>query len=71
VLLSVTDGLDKTTLKARLRWWLTRAGRTDEGTPISRRTVLATRSALGQFQVRILDSHIVCTSEDRTLIVIQ
>jgi hypothetical protein len=39
-------------MKARLRWWLTTADRSDEGTPVSRRIVLASQSALGQFQVR-------------------
>lgn len=45
----VTDGLNTTTLKARLRWWLTTADKTDEGSPVSRRIGLAARSALGQF----------------------
>ncbi|KAH9058808.1 hypothetical protein EDB87DRAFT_1563871 [Lactarius vividus] len=45
----VTDGLNTTTLKSRLRWWLTIADKTDEGSPISRRIDLAARSALGQF----------------------
>jgi hypothetical protein len=48
-----------TTLKARLRWWLAMADKIDEGTPVSRRTALVAQSALGQFQVRILDSHII------------
>jgi len=46
----VTDGLNTTTLKARLRWWLTMADKTDEGTAVSRRIALAARSALGKFQ---------------------
>lgn len=50
---SVTDGLNTTTLKARLRWWLTMADKTDDGTAVSRRIALAARSALGKFQVRI------------------
>ncbi|KAF8462234.1 hypothetical protein DFH94DRAFT_640706 [Russula ochroleuca] len=66
-----TDGLNKTTLKARLRWWLTMADKIDEGTPVSRRTALVAQSALGQFQVRIFDSYTVCPSEDLALIVIQ
>jgi hypothetical protein len=45
----VTDGLSITTLKARLRWWLATADKTEEGSPISRRVGLAARSALGQF----------------------
>ncbi|KAI9449402.1 hypothetical protein BJY52DRAFT_1307592 [Lactarius psammicola] len=45
----VTDGLNTTALKARLRWWLTTADKTDEGSPVSRRIGLAARSALGQF----------------------
>ncbi|KAI0000567.1 hypothetical protein BJV77DRAFT_1063946 [Russula vinacea] len=48
-----TDGLNKTTLKARLRWWLTMADKIDEGTPVSRRTALVAQSALGRFQVRL------------------
>jgi len=44
-----------TTLKARLRWWLAKADKTDEGTAVSRRIALAAQSTLGQFQVRILD----------------
>ena len=51
--LSATAGLDKSTLKARLRWWLTMTDRTDEGTPVSRRIVLVAQSALGQFKVRV------------------
>jgi hypothetical protein len=54
--LSVTDDLDKATLKARLRWWLTMADKIDEGTPVSRRTALVAQSALGQFQVRLISS---------------
>jgi len=46
----VTDDLNKTTLKARLCWWLTMADKIDEGTPVSRRTALVAESALGQFQ---------------------
>ena len=42
----------------------------DEGTPVSRRTALVAQSALGQFRVRIFDSHNVYSSEDLTLIVI-
>ncbi|KAH8995729.1 hypothetical protein EDB92DRAFT_159415 [Lactarius akahatsu] len=45
----VTDGLNTTALKSRLRWWLTIADKTDEGSPVSRRIDLAARSALGQF----------------------
>ncbi|KAI9511142.1 hypothetical protein F5148DRAFT_402926 [Russula earlei] len=46
----VTDGLNTATLKARLRWWLTTADKTDNGSPISRRIALTARSALRQFQ---------------------
>jgi len=46
----VTDGLSTTTLKARLRWWLTKADEANEGTAVSRRIALAAQSALGQFQ---------------------
>jgi len=49
-----TDALDKSTLKARLRWWLAMADKTDEGTPVSRRIALVAQSALGQFQVRVV-----------------
>jgi LETM1 and EF-hand domain-containing protein 1 len=49
-----TDGLDKSTLKARIRWWLTMADKTDEGTPVSRRIALVAQGALGQFQVRVV-----------------
>lgn len=66
---SLTDGLNTTTLKARLRWWLTTADRTDEGTPVSRRVALAAQSALGQFQVRVLSPNMDCP-RDRTLIII-
>lgn len=66
--LSVTDDLDKTTLKARLRWWLTMADKIDEGTPVSRRTALVAQSALRQFQVRLIPSR---SREDNTLIAIQ
>jgi len=52
--LSATAGLDKSTLKARLRWWLTMADKADEGTSVSRRIVLVAQSALGQFQVRVV-----------------
>lgn len=45
----MTDGLNTTALKARLRWWLTTADKIDEGSPVSRRIGLAARSALGQF----------------------
>ncbi|KAH9046884.1 hypothetical protein EDB84DRAFT_1463972 [Lactarius hengduanensis] len=45
----VSDGLSTTALKSRLRWWLTIADKTDEGSPVSRRIDLAARSALGQF----------------------
>jgi len=45
-----TDGLDKSKLKARLRWWLTISDKTEEGTPVSRRMALVAQSALGQFQ---------------------
>jgi len=48
----VSNGLSTTKMKARLRWWLTTADRSNEGTPVSRRIVLACQSALGQFQVR-------------------
>ncbi|KAI0001290.1 hypothetical protein BJV74DRAFT_766424 [Russula compacta] len=65
----LTDGLNTTTLKARLRWWLTAADRTDEGTPVSRRVALAAQSALGQFQVRVLSPNMDCP-RDRTLIII-
>jgi len=58
ILLSVTNGLDKPTLKARLRWWLTIANKTVEA-PVSRRIALVTQSALGQFQVRVLDSFVI------------
>lgn len=54
--LSTTAGLDKHTLNARLRWWLTMADKTEEGTPVSRRIALAAQSALGQFQVRVFYS---------------
>jgi len=46
----VTDDLNTTTMKARLRWWLTTADKTDEGTAVSRRIALAARSALDKFQ---------------------
>lgn len=46
----VSNGLSTTKMKARLRWWLTTADRSNEGTPVSRRIVLACQSALGQFQ---------------------
>ena len=52
LLLSATAGLDKSTLKARLRWWLTMIDKSDGGTPVSRRIALVAQSALGQFQVR-------------------
>jgi LETM1 and EF-hand domain-containing protein 1 len=52
--LSATDDLDKSTLKARIRWWLTMADKSDEGTPVSRRIALVAQSALGQFQVRVV-----------------
>ncbi|KAH9083897.1 hypothetical protein EDB83DRAFT_2332008 [Lactarius deliciosus] len=42
----VTDDLNTTALKSRLRWWLTIADKTDEGSPVSRRIDLAARSAL-------------------------
>ncbi|KAH9176773.1 hypothetical protein EDB89DRAFT_1939827 [Lactarius sanguifluus] len=45
----VTDGLNTTALKSRLRWWLTIADKIEEGSPVSRRIDLAARSALGQF----------------------
>ncbi|KAF8270247.1 hypothetical protein EI94DRAFT_1571874 [Lactarius quietus] len=45
----VTDDLNARILKARMRWWLTTADKTDEGSPVSRRISLAARSALGQF----------------------
>jgi len=45
----MTDGLNTNTLKSRLRWWLTTADKTDEGSSVSRRIDLAARSALGQF----------------------
>lgn len=51
--LSGTDDLGQSTLKARLRWWLTMADKTDEGTRVSRRIALVAQSALGQFQVRV------------------
>jgi LETM1 and EF-hand domain-containing protein 1, mitochondrial len=51
--LSATGDVDKSTLKARLRWWLTMADKTDEGTPVSRRIALTAQSALGQIQVRV------------------
>lgn len=51
----MTDDLNKATLKARLRWWLTVADKIDAGTPVSRRTTLVAQSALGQFQVCIFD----------------
>ena len=51
--------MNTATLKARLRWWLTNADRTDEGTAISRRITLAAQSALDKFQVRVLDPHVV------------
>jgi hypothetical protein len=58
-------GLNKTTLKSRLRWWFNFT-MTDKGTPVSRRTALVALSAFGQFQVRIFDSHI---TEDLALLV--
>ena len=48
----MTDGLNTTTMKARLRLWLTMADKTGEGTAVSRRIALAARSALGKLQVR-------------------
>jgi hypothetical protein len=42
----------------------------DEGTPVSKRTALVAQNALGLFQVRIFDTHMVCSSEHLTLIVI-
>ena len=45
----MTDGLNIKTLKARLRWWLATADKTDAGSSVSRRIDLAARSALGQF----------------------
>jgi len=65
----VTDGLSTATLKARLRWWLTTANKTEDGTPVSRRIALAAQSALGRFQVRTLDLYMA--HEGRTLIVFQ
>jgi len=46
----VTDGLNTATLKARLRWWLITADKTEDGTPVSRRIALTAQSALGRFQ---------------------
>jgi len=50
----MTDGLSTTVLKARLRWWLATVDKTNEGTAASRRIALAAQSALGKFQVRVL-----------------
>jgi len=46
----MTDSQSTTLLKARLRWWLATADKTNDGTAASRRIALAAQSALGKFQ---------------------
>ncbi|KAH9978976.1 hypothetical protein BGW80DRAFT_708445 [Lactifluus volemus] len=46
----LTNGLNTSTLKADLRWWLINADRTEEGTPVSRRIALAAQSAWDKSQ---------------------
>ncbi|KAI0321091.1 hypothetical protein OF83DRAFT_1101517 [Amylostereum chailletii] len=46
----MTTELSSSTLKARLRWWLSNVDKSADGDAVSRRIFLVARSGLGQFQ---------------------